>query len=162
VTIDEAGPIEGDGLVLVPVAADRVDAVLAGELGPYTAGPGWPRDDTAAALSFRAVRGMTWLIAVDGIVVGELGTKGPPDAAGWVEIGYGLAAPSRRLGIGTRAVTALVEWLLARDDVLAVTAHVDPVNTPSVRLLDRLGFRRVGAAGDEDVYRLALDDPGGG
>jgi len=152
-TIDQAGAIEGADLVLAPVPADGVEAVLAGELGPYAAGRGWPRDDTVAALSFRAGPGMTWLIVVDGLVVGELGTKGPPNVAGEVEIGYGLAAPSRRRGIGTRAVSVLVEWLLARDDVHAVIAHVDPANTPSVRLLRRLGFEHVGASGPEDVYR---------
>lgn len=151
-TIDRAGPIEGPGIVLVPVPADRVEAVLAGDLGPYVAGAGWPRDDTAAALSFRAVRGMTWLVAEDGIVVGELGTKGPPDEQGRVEIGYGLAAPSRGRGLGTRAVSILVDWLLARDDVQCVIAHVNPENTPSARLLLRLGFHRAGTAGDEDVY----------
>ena len=152
-SIDRAGPIEGPGVVLTPVPADRVDAVLGGELGELVAGPGWPRDDTAAALSFRAVRGMTWLITVDGIVVGELGTKGPPDGSGRVEIGYGLAAPSRGRGLGTVAVATLVDWLLARDDVHAVTAHVDPSNTPSVRLLRRLGFQRVAMGGNEDVYQ---------
>ena len=151
--IDEAGPIDGDGLVLVPVPAERVDAVLAGDIDPYLAGPGWPRDDTAIALSYRAVRGMTWLVAVDGIVVGELGTKAPPDEAGEVEVGYGLTGPSRRRGIGTRAVSALVDWLLARDDVQAVVAHVDPDNTPSVRLLRRLGFRHVATSSTEDIYR---------
>jgi RimJ/RimL family protein N-acetyltransferase len=150
--IDASGPIEGPGIVLVPVPADRVDEVVAGDLAPYVAGPGWPRDDTAAALSFRAVRGMTWLVAVDGIVVGEVGTKGPPNADGRVEIGYGLAAPNRGRGLGTRAVAVLVDWLVARDAVRAVIAHVNPDNTPSARLLLRLGFRFVGKAGDEDVY----------
>ena len=153
--IDEAGEIAGEGLLLVPVPADRVDAVLAGDLYPFTAGPGWPRDDTEAALSFRAVRGMTWLITVDGVVVGELGTKGPPDAAGAVEIGYGLAGPSRGRGVGTRAASLLVRWLLARDDVRRVIAHVDPVNEPSIRLLRRLGFTRTGQVGVEDVYELS-------
>jgi RimJ/RimL family protein N-acetyltransferase len=151
-TIDQAGAIEGPGIVLVPVPEDRIDAVLAGELGPYVAAPGWPRDDTAAALSFRAVRGMTWLVAVDGIVVGELGTKGPPHPDGRVEIGYGLAAPSRGRGLGTRAVGILVDWLLGRDDVRSVIAHVDPENHPSSRLLLRLGFRRAGKAGTQDAY----------
>ena len=151
-TIEHSGPIDGSGIVLVPVAADRVDAVLAGEIAPYVAGPGWPHDDTPAALSFRAVQGMTWLIAVDGIVVGDVGTKGPPDVDGRVEIGYGLAVPSRGQGIGTRAVGVLVDWLLARDDVRLVIAHVNPANVPSARLLLRLGFRQIGKARDEDVY----------
>lgn len=151
--------ITGDGVLLVPVPNEHVEAVLAGDLGGYAAAPGWPRDDTAAALSFRAVRGMTWLITVDGVIVGELGTKGPLDAPGGVEIGYGLAGPSRRRGIGTRAVAALVAWLVARDDVRRVIAHVDPTNEPSVRLLRRLGFTLVGNEEGEDVYELRRISP---
>lgn len=152
---DEPVVIEGDGLVLVPVLPERVEAMLAGDLHPYTAGRGWPHDDTAAALAFRAARGATWLIAAEGIVVGDIGTKGPPDTRGAVEIGYGLAAPSRGRGIGTRAAGLLVEWLLARPDVRRVVAHVDPANTPSARLLQRVGFTRVGTEGDEDRYEIA-------
>lgn len=147
--------IHGDGLVLVHVPADRVDAILAGDLPGYTAGRGWPHDDTPAALSFRAARGSTWLVTVDNVIVGDIGTKGPPDADGRVEIGYGLAGPSRGQGLGTRAAGVLVSWLLARDDVRTVIAHVDPANASSVRLLLRLGFVRIASAGDEDVYERA-------
>ena len=144
-----------DGLVLVEVPVERIDAVLAGELGPCTAGPGWPREDTVAAFSFRRDRGgITWLVVVDGIVVGELGTKGPLDAPGGVEIGYGLAAPSRGRRIGTRAVRLLVDWLRAHEEVRRVFARVNPDNTPSARLLRRLDFVLVGHEGDEDVYEL--------
>jgi RimJ/RimL family protein N-acetyltransferase len=145
--------IHGDGLVLVEVPADRVDAVLAGDLGSYVAGPGWPHADTAAALSFRSAYGRrTWLIAVDGIIVGDLGTKGPLDAPEGVEIGYGLAGPSRGRGLATRAVGVLVTWLLAKDEVRRVVAHVKPANTPSVGVLRRLDFVHVGHDGGEDVY----------
>jgi len=144
--------IPGDGLVLLPVPDDRIDAILAGDLGAYVAAPGWPRDDTVAALSFRSRRGMSWLVGVDGVIVGELGTKGPLDAPGGVEIGYGLAAQSRGQGIGTRAVAALVDWLEAHDEVRRVYAHVNPDNVASSRLLLRLGFRHVGHEEGEDVY----------
>jgi RimJ/RimL family protein N-acetyltransferase len=144
--------IRGDRVLLVQLPVDRVDAVLAGDLHPYTAGKGWPTDDTVAAMSFRAARGLLWLIVVDGAVVGDIGTKGPLDAADGVEIGYGLAAPHRGRGIGTSAAAALVEWLLTRADVRRVVAHVDRDNTPSVRLLRRLDFVRVGQESGEDIY----------
>lgn len=144
--------IAGDGVLLVPVPGDRVDSVLAGNVQPYAAGPGWPRDDTAVALAFRAVLGESWLIVVDGVVVGELGTKGPLDAPDGVEIGYGLAGPSRGRGIGTRAVSAFVDWLLAHAEVRRIVAHVDPDNLASSRLLQRLDFVRIGHEGGEDIY----------
>jgi RimJ/RimL family protein N-acetyltransferase len=38
-----------------------------------------------------------WLVTADGAVIGDISTHGPVDEAGRVEIGYGLAAPSRRV-----------------------------------------------------------------
>ena len=147
--------ITGDGVLLVPVAADRVEAVLAGELGGRAAGRGWPHADSAPGLSFAAAGGWSWLVVdADDAVVGEIGTKRAPDAGGRVEIGYGLAGPSRGRGLGTRAVAALVDWLMQHPDVSVVQARVDPANEPSARLLRRLGFVRVGNEGGEDVYDL--------
>ena len=53
----------------------------------------------------------------------------------------------------TMGVNPVLGRLLARDDVQAVVAHVDPDNTPSVRLLRRLGFRHAATSATEDIYR---------
>jgi len=153
--------ITGEDVLLVPVAADRVAAILAGELDGRVAGRGWPHDDTPHALAFaEQYGGLTWLVVDgDGAVVGELGTKAPPDASGRVEIGYGLAAPSRGRGLGTRAVVALVEWLRAQPEISVIEARVLPTNTASVSLLRRLGFVPIGHEGGEDVYELAAPPP---
>lgn len=153
-----AEQITGDGVLLVPVAAERVEAILAGDLDGRTAGRGWPHDDTPHALAF-AVQydGLTWLLVdADDTVVGELGTKAPPDAAGRVEIGYGLAGPSRGRGLGTRAVTALVDWLRTQPEISVIEARVDPTNTPSVNLLRRQGFVHLSTDRGEDVYELPV------
>ena len=147
--------IAGDGVLLVPVAADRIAAILAGDLDGRVAVPGWPHADTAPALSFAAGTGITWLVVdVDGGVVGEIGTKAAPDAEGRVEIGYGLAGSRRGRGLGTRAVRALVDWLRRQPDVGVIEALVVPANEPSVRLLRRLDFVHVGNDAGEDVYEL--------
>lgn len=150
--------LPGDGVILVPVRPGAAARVLRGDLDGRTAGPGWPHDGTAPGLSFTDHGGLTWLVVDDADrVVGELGTKAPPDAEGAVEIGYGLAAPSRARGLGTRAVAALLDWLDRQPDVRTVEAHVDPANHASVRLLVRLGFTRAGHAGGEDLYRRPAD-----
>src|SRR5947208_1453173 len=88
------------------------------DLRALAAAPGWPHADTPPALAFAAAGGLTWLIVDDdGRVAGECGTKGPPDADGVVEIGYGLAGASRGRGLGTRAVSALLTELAARPEV---------------------------------------------
>jgi RimJ/RimL family protein N-acetyltransferase len=145
---------------LIPVPPDRVDAVMSGQLDGRVAGRGWPHADTAPGLSFAAAGGRAWLV-VDpaGAVIGEIGTKAPPDATGRVEIGYGLAGPSRGRGLGTQAVAALLEWLDEQPDIVAVVAHVAPANEASVRLLRRFGFSPTGHVDGEDVYERPTGGP---
>lgn len=135
----------GDGVRLQPVSPVDVDDALHGALHGFTAGRGWPHADTGPALAFTDMGGLAWLVIdADGAVVGEVGTKAPPDGTGTVEIGYGLAGPSRGHGLGSRAVAALLRWLDEQPDIHRVVARVDPANEPSWRLLERLGFH-VGA-----------------
>ncbi|HET6816143.1 MAG TPA: GNAT family N-acetyltransferase [Mycobacteriales bacterium] len=151
--------IRGDRVTLVPVPPgadlERLDALTGGR----AVGRGWPHADTAAGLSFMASGGWAWLIVDgDGIVVGECGTKTPP-ADGGVEIGYGLAGPSRGRGLGTRAVRALTEWLIARPSIERVVAFVAKDNVPSRRLLEQLGFTVSRVEDGELVY--VRNRPGG-
>jgi RimJ/RimL family protein N-acetyltransferase len=115
-------------------------------LGPLTAAPGWPHTDTADALRPHAEHGNggeaygTFLVVVDGQVIGDCGWFGPPDDAGDVEIGYGLAASARGRGLGSEAVALLCAWVERQPGVRQVTAEVLAGNEPSRRLLTRLGF----------------------
>jgi RimJ/RimL family protein N-acetyltransferase len=140
------------------VGADEVDALVAGQYGGRTLAPGWPTADTGAGLGFATTGGSVFLVIDDdGRVAGECGTKRPVDAAGTVEIGYGLAAGSRGHGLGTAAVTALVDWLRTKPEVRVVTAEVHVDNTPSRRVVERLGFRIYDGPVDGYVYyRLDL------
>jgi RimJ/RimL family protein N-acetyltransferase len=133
------------------------DAVLAGDLGERTAAPGWPHTDTALGLAFLDVGGLAFLILdADGRIAGECGTKSPPSDQGVVEIGYGLAAPSRGHGLGGAAVGALVEWLARQPGVRAIEAEVHVGNAPSWRILERLGF--VANGSDVNGFRHYLLD----
>lgn len=132
--------LRGDAVTLVPVPAGADLDALDQLTGGRAVGRGWPHADTAAGLAFTAAGGWTWLIVDgDGRIVGECGTKAPPQD-GTVEIGYGLAAPSRGSGLGTRAVDTLVRWLESRPDVNSVVAEVAVDNDASRKLLERLGF----------------------
>jgi RimJ/RimL family protein N-acetyltransferase len=61
------------------------------------------------------------------------------------EIGYWIAAPSRRRGYAGEAVRALLHRLFTQSVAKAAKAWVHAANIPSQRLLRRAGFRRVGA-----------------
>jgi RimJ/RimL family protein N-acetyltransferase len=136
-----------------------LDAVLA-PLG-LTAAPGWPHDDTVDALRPLGEHGSPgddggWLVVADGAVVGECGWHGGPDAAGDVEIGYGLSAERRGQGLGTEAVALLVAWSATQPGVRRVLARVLPGNTASRRLLRRLGFEE---QPDDPPWLLAVHEP---
>jgi RimJ/RimL family protein N-acetyltransferase len=116
-----------------------------------TAAPGWPHADTADALRPLAEHGGpgpapgTFLIGVDGLLVGECGWLSGPDDAGEVEIGYGLAGSARGRGLGTEAVGILAAWVESQPGVRRILADALVGNEASRRLLERLGFRADGA-----------------
>jgi RimJ/RimL family protein N-acetyltransferase len=117
------------------------DSVLNGDPGRRPAAPGWPHEGTAPGLGFLDAGGIAFLIIDDeGRIAGECGTKAPPTPDGTVEIGYGLAAPSRGRGLGTAAVGELVRWLSGQADVRAIEAEVHTDNVASWRIVERLGF----------------------
>jgi RimJ/RimL family protein N-acetyltransferase len=149
-------PIVAADLVLRPVSAAAAAALAAGDLSQIRAGEGWPHEDSLDGLRM-AAQGSSpcWLVTLSDLVIGECGTHGPPDPAGVVEIGYGLAAPYRGRGYGRQMVRALARWLLGQPGVTAVLAHTDPGNVPSRRSLESAGFRREGEAHGQYRYRLS-------
>src|SRR3954451_24460218 len=136
----ESELLRGDGVTLLPVPAgadlDALDQLTRGR----AVGRGWPHADTGAALAFAAGGGWTWLIVdAGGCIVGECGTKSPPQD-GVVEIGYGLSAPSRGAGLGTRRGDALVRCVAARPGADPLVPPVARETVGTARLLERLGF----------------------
>ncbi|MGN6473777.1 MAG: GNAT family N-acetyltransferase [Mycobacteriales bacterium] len=131
--------------MLVPVAAEEVDALTRGDAGGRPTAPGWPHDDTAAGLSFIRTGGTQFLVVDEaGRIAGECGTKTGIRPDGSVEIGYGLAPHSRGHGLGGSAVAELVAWLEAQPDVRVIEAEVHVSNTPSRRIVEHLGFHADG------------------
>src|SRR3954469_24041691 len=120
-------------LVLEPLSRETARAVVEGAPDGLVRGEGWPHADTLDALGMVAEYGSeAWLVLEDGVVVGDAGTHGPPDEAGDVEIGYGLAESARGRRLSSEFVAALAETLLARPDVRRVVAnHVLAANTAS-------------------------------
>jgi RimJ/RimL family protein N-acetyltransferase len=128
-------------VVLEQLTRERAAAIVAGDLSSLDAAEGWPHEDTLDGLRTAAdpENAPPWLVLLDGVVVGDCGTVGPA-VDGSVEIGYGLAAPYRRRGIGTEVVRQLSELLLARPEIRRVTADVLLDNVPSHRVLEKNGF----------------------
>lgn len=150
-------------LVLVPVGPELARRLLAGPVAGLPAAAGFPRsDDTSvlqAVLASGDGPGGTWLVQLDGALVGTVGVAGPVSPEGDQELGYGLVAAARGAGIGTEAVGAVCAVLERRDGVRRLTAEVLPGNEASLRLLRRLGFVEVDG-GQPPHTRLARSAPG--
>lgn len=87
------------------------------------------------------------LLREERAAVGSACFMAPPDAAGVVEIGYGLREPYRGRGLMAEALGALTAWALAQAGVRAVVAEIDRGNGPSRRVLQRCGFVEVPGMG---------------
>jgi GNAT superfamily N-acetyltransferase len=158
--------IDAGTVTLQPVTRGLAEAVLGG--GPVSPGfeDGALHDRIPQALGFAmrdidsgaAVLPTVWFIVrrADGRIVGDLGTHGPPDGEGCVEIGYTLAPSVRGKGIGTAAVAALVGRLATVPEIRRVTAVTGARNTPSRRLLERQGFQLTGPPPGTDQVRYTL------
>jgi len=77
-----------------------------------------------------------------GVFVGDFGVQ-TREPLPTVELGIAIAPEAKRRGIAARTTHLLVDALFS-EGVHRVVARVDPRNTPSVRLFERLGFRQEG------------------
>jgi aminoglycoside 6'-N-acetyltransferase len=62
------------------------------------------------------------------------------------EIGFTVAPASQGRGYAGEAASALLGWLFVERNLHRVIASTDPQNAPSIRVLERLGFRCEGHA----------------
>lgn len=79
-----------------------------------------------------------FVIEHDGALIGKAGFFALP------EIGYILHPDHWDQGFAREAVQAAIGHVWATRDLQALEAEVDPDNTASIRLLEHMGFRRVG------------------
>jgi RimJ/RimL family protein N-acetyltransferase len=162
-----AARIPAGRVVLQPVSPAQALDTLGGDLtwlagGGWSAGTGWPHDDTLDGLRGVTLGALGWLVTLDTTVIGDCGTLGGLRPSGDIEIGYGLAEPYRGQGYGTELVQGLADWLSARPGVRRVVAGTLPDNVPSRKVLERAGFTFEGieqsdGADGEGEARYALD-----
>ena len=83
------------------------------------------------------------------MMIGHIGFHGPPDDDGRAEVGYTIFSPHRRRGYALEAIEALFGWAQKEEGIVRFRAAVGPDNVPSLRLVEKLGFRQVGTQIDE-------------
>ncbi|MDA0364569.1 MAG: GNAT family N-acetyltransferase [Chloroflexi bacterium] len=169
-------------LELRTMSADFLEATLFGDLaraeaiGGFTLSEDWPGESPRLlrhwidALRADPTREFWMARAIvqrsDELMVGHIGCHDRPGAphmehwapgANAVEIGYTVFAAQRGLGYATEAAAGLMDWAWVSHGVDRFIASVSPDNAPSLRVITKLGFVRIGSQiddvdGPEDVY----------
>jgi RimJ/RimL family protein N-acetyltransferase len=151
-------------LDLVPLAPSLVAALVAKDLDRARALAPFPLDASTFdgdehVLGLRHAQLLVdpdsapWLLRAailreTGVVVGKAGFHAPPAADGSVEIGYRVSPPYRRRGLATEMAVGLIGWAAEHGATVCV-ASVRPDNTPSLTIVQALGFERTGEQMDE-------------
>jgi ribosomal-protein-alanine N-acetyltransferase len=89
------------------------------------------------------------------ILVASAGFWGPP-WDGLAEISYAVLPRYQRRGLATEILRALVAWAGSQPGVKTVLAETAPDNLPSVRLLLRIGFTKIGPGVDPGHVQYGL------
>jgi RimJ/RimL family protein N-acetyltransferase len=155
--------IQTKNLKLIPLTRDEV-RVYVEQMQPH--------ERAAVSAAWRAlldgsgpadpwIHGFTLVHHGSGSVVGRCGFKGPPDAAGVVEIAYAVNPEHEGKGYATEAAQALVSYAFSHQPVRLVRAHTLPQPNASTRVLAKCSFRRVGEVIDPEdglVWRWERND----
>lgn len=160
--------IETRRLRLLPLAPHHILALIEApdrfaELTGFAAAPGlrefFVSDELSPAFcdSLRALHdadpwrfGFSIVDRERRLIVGGAGFKGPPDAAGMVEIAYGVVPDFEGRGYATEAAGGIIEWAINSGLVRTLRAHTRPLPNASTRVLANCGFSFVGDVVDPD------------
>ena len=93
------------------------------------------------------------------ILIGNGGFAGAPTDDGTVELGYSIMESYQRQGFAPEAVRGMIAWALAHAHVTRLIAHTLPDLRPSIRVLEKCGFRFAGAGSEEGTIRYELLRP---
>jgi [ribosomal protein S5]-alanine N-acetyltransferase len=89
-------------------------------------------------------------------LIGSAGYKGPPDAEGTVEIGYGIVRDQHRKGYASETARELVARAFARPEIRRVIAETLPELVGSIGVLRKCGFRHIGEGSEPGVIRFEI------
>ncbi|MCW5661302.1 MAG: GNAT family N-acetyltransferase [Burkholderiaceae bacterium] len=158
-------------LRLEPQRPEHADALfsLLGDARLYTHIPQEPppsldvlRERLALLSTRRSPQGdelwLNWVVrdAREGALLGRVQATVRADAPCY--LAYEVFPAHWRRGIATEACRRAMHWLIDELQVEQFTAEVDSLNTASLRLLQRLGFRRVSLRANADRFKGRASD----
>ena len=84
-------------------------------------------------------------------IIGLCGFKGRPTDEGVAEIGYSIMPAFHRQGFATEACEALLDWAFSHGEVTKVIGHTLEGLTPSIGVMEKLGFTYEGEGPPEEA-----------
>ncbi len=93
-------------------------------------------------------------------IIGSSSFHGGPNENGMIEIGLGIDPKFHNQGFGFEALTAMWGWVCAQEGVKILRYTVSITNLPSVALIKKFGFTRIGQQldeidGPEEIYEMS-------
>jgi len=136
-------------------------------LAPYAVPDEFPSDEQQRFLSFRLTQlkldpaRLPWsvraiVLRAERRMVGFVNFHGAPGVndtgtAGALELGWTVFRTDRRRGYATETAVALMDWAAGVHGIRHFISSTTPENAASLRVHDKLGFRRTGEVVEGDV-----------
>ena len=124
----------------------------------------WPGADLLDALPFfieameKDAAGLVWdgiiIHKVERIAIGGMGFHGAPDEAGMVEIGYNIIPAYEGQGYATEMALRVIDWAFHTPGIQVITAECLDDNIGSIRVLEKVGMRRLTPEGNMLKWEL--------
>ena len=91
-------------------------------------------------------------------IIGSAGFHDFPDEKGMIEIGFGIVPEEQNQGFGKELLLGMWGMICKRSDVKILRYTVAPDNEPSMHIINKLGFTKVGEQMDlEDGLELIFE-----
>lgn len=154
--------LETRRLTLIPFSLELKRATLKEramlpELLKVSVPNSWPGPDMMQALPFfiemmqREPASSAWdgiiIHKADQVAIGCMGFHGKPNQAGMVEIGYNIIPTYRGHGYATEMARQLIRWAFNTPGINIITAQCLRDNIASIRVLEKVGMRRLTSSG---------------
>ena len=93
-------------------------------------------------------------------MIGSAGFHDFPDGTGMIEIGFGIVPERQNQGFGTELLIGMWKMICVRPDVRILRYTVSPENLPSMHIIKKLAFTKIGEQMDpEDGLELIYERP---
>jgi RimJ/RimL family protein N-acetyltransferase len=112
-------------------------------------------------LEYRAPR--VAVLKQSSIIIASAGFHNAPDAAGMIEIGFGVDKTYQNLGYGQEILHGMWSWVVSDPQVKTLRYTVSPENLVSLHIIKKLNFNLIGEQIDEKdglelIYELSSEN----